>query len=28
MIADCDLDRCFHDGLELMLAGLSARRAS
>ena len=28
MIADCDPDRCFHDGLELMLAGLSARKAS
>ena len=28
MIADCDPDRCFHDGLELMLAGLSARTAS
>jgi TetR/AcrR family tetracycline transcriptional repressor len=24
IIADCDPDRCFHDGLELMLAGLSA----
>lgn len=24
MIADCDPDRCFHDGLELMLAGLAA----
>jgi len=28
MIADCDPDRCFHDGLELMLAGLSARSAN
>lgn len=25
MIADCDPDRCFDDGLELMLAGLAAR---
>jgi TetR/AcrR family tetracycline transcriptional repressor len=25
LIADCDPDRCFEDGLELMLAGLSAR---
>jgi TetR/AcrR family tetracycline transcriptional repressor len=24
LIADCDPDRCFEDGLELMLAGLSA----
>lgn len=24
MIADCDPDRCFNDGLELMLAGLDA----
>lgn len=24
LIADCDPDRCFHDGLELMLAGLAA----
>lgn len=23
MIADCDPDRCFDDGLELMLAGLN-----
>ncbi|HZD23123.1 MAG TPA: hypothetical protein VE569_06935, partial [Acidimicrobiia bacterium] len=23
VIADCDADRCFSDGLELMLAGLS-----
>lgn len=28
IIADCDPDRCFHDGLELMLAGLAATRAS
>lgn len=28
MIADCDSERCFNDGLELMLAGLSARAAS
>lgn len=28
LIADCDPDRCFEDGLELMLAGLSARTAS
>lgn len=28
IIADCDPDRCFHDGLELMLAGLTARKAS
>ena len=27
MIADCDADRCFEDGLELMLAGLPARRS-
>jgi TetR/AcrR family tetracycline transcriptional repressor len=25
LIADCDPDRCFEDGLELMLAGLSAK---
>jgi hypothetical protein len=25
LIADCDPDRCFEDGLELMLAGLAAR---
>lgn len=25
IIADCDPDRCFHDGLELMLAGLAMR---
>jgi Tetracyclin repressor-like, C-terminal domain len=24
MIADCDPDRCFEEGLELMLAGLAA----
>lgn len=24
VIADCDPDRCFHDGLELMLAGLTS----
>jgi TetR/AcrR family tetracycline transcriptional repressor len=28
MIADCDPDRCFEDGLELMMAGLAARRGS
>jgi len=28
MIADCDPDRCFHDGLELMLAGLAVRGES
>jgi hypothetical protein len=28
LIADCDSDRCFEDGLELMLAGLSARAGS
>lgn len=28
VIADCDPDRCFHDGLELLLAGLKAREAS
>lgn len=28
IIADCDPDRCFHDGLELMLAGLAARGKS
>ena len=28
MIADCDPDRCFNDGLELMLAGLAAKRTS
>jgi TetR/AcrR family tetracycline transcriptional repressor len=27
MIADCDPDRCFHDGLELMLAGLAVPRS-
>lgn len=26
MIADCDPDRCFHDGLDLMLAGLARSR--
>jgi hypothetical protein len=26
VIADCDSDRCFEEGLELMLAGLSASR--
>lgn len=26
LIADCDADRCFEDGLELMLAGLRARK--
>ena len=25
IIADCDPDRCFHDGIELMLAGLAMR---
>jgi hypothetical protein len=24
VIADCDPDRCFEEGLELMLAGLAA----
>jgi len=28
LIADCNPDRCFEDGLELMLAGLSAKTAS
>lgn len=28
MIADCDPDTCFTDGLELMLAGLAARKSS
>lgn len=28
MIADCDPDRCFDDGLELMLAGLPAPKSS
>jgi AcrR family transcriptional regulator len=28
MIADCDPDRCFDDGLELMMAGLAARSGS
>jgi TetR/AcrR family tetracycline transcriptional repressor len=28
MIADCDADRCFGDGLELMLAGLAASGSS
>jgi AcrR family transcriptional regulator len=30
LIADCDIDRCFEDGLELMLAGLATdnRRAT
>lgn len=28
LIADCDPDRCFHDGLELMLAGLATRTES
>jgi len=28
LIADCDPDRCFEDGLELMLAGLSASTGS
>jgi TetR/AcrR family tetracycline transcriptional repressor len=27
VIADCDADRCFGDGLELMLAGLAASRS-
>lgn len=27
VIADCDPDRCFNDGLELMLAGLAATRS-
>jgi AcrR family transcriptional regulator len=28
LIADCDPERCFEDGLELMLAGLSAKAGS
>ncbi len=28
MIADCDPDRCFEEGLELMLAGLATAPAT